>query len=125
MAEIKRHSVLIIDDDRDYLEILRRGLGNEFEVLTISNFKSLRDEILGMRPSLIMLDKHLGETKPEDVINQIRSYDFLKDTPIFLVSGSDSGRKIASTYNLNGFMLKSANLEEVRNLIRSGLAQSV
>ena len=124
MAETKKHSVLIIDDDLDYLEILKRGLGNEFDVLTIGDVQSFKQEISKMRPSLIMLDRHLGETDPEDLINHIRSHEFLKDTPIFLVSGSDSGRKIASAFNLAGFMRKSANLEELRSFVRSGLAQS-
>jgi len=123
MTEIKRDSVLIIDDDEDYLEILKRGLGKEFSIITIEGFRSLKEEIDGLRPSLIMLDHHLGETKPEEVLDFIKSQAFLKDVPIFLISGNDSGRKMAMDYNLNGFMVKPASLQGIRNMLYSALRQ--
>lgn len=121
-ANIK-HSVLIIDDDLDYLEIVRRGLGNEFEIFTIGSFQSLKEEIYGLRPSLILLDMHLGNTKPEDVINFMRSLDFLKATPLYLISGSDAGRKVALEKDVNGFMVKPATFPGVRDMIHAALNQ--
>ncbi|MEX2593986.1 MAG: response regulator, partial [Anditalea sp.] len=117
MAETRRHSVLIIDDDEDYLEILKRGLSNEFAIITIAGFRNLKEEINGLQPSIILLDHHLGETKPEDVLDFIQSLDFLKGIPIFLISGNDSGRKMAEGYNLSGFMVKPTSLQGIREML--------
>lgn len=123
MAEVNRGSVLIIDDDEDYLEILKRGLGKEFPIITIEGFRSLKEEIGGLQPSIILLDHHLGETNPEEVLDFIKSQDFLKDVPIYLISGNDTGRKMAMDYNLEGFMVKPASLQGIRNMLHTALRQ--
>ena len=110
--------MLIIDDDEDYLEILRLGLSNEFTILTIKDFHSLKKEIHSMRPSLILLDKHLGETDAEDVIKFIRNLDILKSIPIYLFSGSDTGRNMALLNDLEGFIVKPATFHEIRDMLR-------
>ena len=118
MEEITKPTVLIIDDDEDYLEILKLGLNNEFNILTIGDFQSLKNELHGMRPSLILLDMHLADTKSEDIIRFIRSLGFLKDIPIYMVSGSDAGKNLASGLDLDGFMLKPASFHEIRDMLR-------
>ncbi len=118
MAEKTKPTILIIDDDEDYLEILRLGLSNEFNILTIGSFHTLKKEIHEMRPSLILLDKHLGDTEAEDVIQYLRNLDFLKSVPIYLFSGSDTGSKMASSYGLDGFMVKPATFHEIRDMLR-------
>src|SRR5690554_280034 len=119
MSENKKHTVLIIDDDEDYLDILKMGLSNEFDILTIGNFQKLEKELQGMRPSLILLDKNLGDTKPEDVIVAIRGFDVMKNVPILLMSGSDPGRRESSADELDGFMIKPASFQEVRDRLRA------
>lgn len=118
MTTTAKPSVLIIDDDEDYLEILRLGLSNEFTILTIADFPSLKKEIEHMRPALILLDKHLGDTDAEDVIQFIRDLDFLKSVPIYLFSGSDTGRKTALLNDLEGFIVKPATFHEIRDMLR-------
>jgi len=118
MGENKKPTVLIIDDDEDYLDILKLGLNNEFNILTIKDFQSLQNELHGMRPSLILLDKHLGDTKSEDIIQFIRSLAFFKDIPIYMVSGSEAGKNVASELDLDGFMLKPASFNEIRDMLR-------
>lgn len=121
MTEKQRPSVLIIDDDHDYLEILKRGLKSEFDIITIENFESLKKESQAKPPSLIMLDKHLGTSKPEDVITYIQSQHFFQDVPIFMVSGNETGRKIAADFNLEGFMIKPASFQGIREMFYSAL----
>lgn len=115
MSKNKKPTVLIIDDDEDYLDILKMGLSSEFEILTIGNFQRLETELQGMRPSLILLDKNLGNTKSEDVVVTIREYAPMKDVPILLMSGSDPGRRESSGDELDGFMVKPASFQEVRD----------
>jgi DNA-binding NtrC family response regulator len=123
MADFKRHPILIIDDDEDYLEILKRGLSNEFALITLSGFRNLKKEIYGLRPSLIMLDHHLGDTQPEDVLEFIQSLDFLQKTPLYLISANNCGKKLVAEYKLEGFMVKPASLQGVRNMLNSAISR--
>lgn len=112
---------MIIDDDEDYLEILKIGLNSEFEILTIGSLQQIETELQGLRPALILLDKHLGAIKTEDVIEAIRSREALKTIPILLMSGSDTGRRASVNHELEGFMVKPASIQEVRDRLHATL----
>ncbi len=115
MSKIEKPAILVIDDDEDYLDILKMGLSNEFEIHTIANMQRLEMELSGLCPALILLDNNLGRVKPDEVIGMIRAYDNLKQVPIVLMSGSDPGKRESSAPELDGFMLKPASFQEVRD----------
>ena len=123
MSKNKKPAILIIDDDEDYLDILKMGLSNEFEIQTIGNLQQLELELRGMFPDLILLDKNLGNIKPDQVIVTIRSFDSLKVVPILLMSGSDPGRRASSAPELEGFMIKPASFQEVRDRLWATLSR--
>lgn len=115
MSKNRKPTILAIDDDEDYLDILKMGLSNEFEILTIGNLQQLEKELQGICPALILLDKNLGNIKPDEVVVTIRSFEALKEVPILLMSGSDPGRRESSSTELDGFMIKPASFQEVRD----------
>jgi len=123
MSKNKKPAILIIDDDEDYLDILKMGLSNEFEIQTIGNLQQLELELRGMFPDLILLDKNLGNINPDQVIVTIRSFDTLKVVPILLMSGSDPGRRASSAPELEGFMIKPASFQEVRDRLWATLSR--
>ena len=115
MSKNIKPSILVIDDDEDYLDILKMGLSNEFKIQTIRDLQQLEQELGGLCPDLILLDKNLGNIDSDDIIVTIRSFDCLKEVPILLMSGSDPGRKASSAPELEGFMVKPASFQEVRD----------
>lgn len=119
-----RPCVLFIDDDMDYLDIMKRGLSDEFDITTIDSFQKLKLKIHGLKPSIILLDLNLGNNKPPEVIEYIKSLDFLQDTPIYLVSGSDSGRRDEFQNQITGFMVKPATFSGVRDMLNAALTQA-
>lgn len=121
MSNQKRPTVLVIDDDEDYLEILKLGLGNEFDVLTIANFDQLEADLQGIYPSLILVDKNLGHINPEEVIDTIRRFDSMKGVPVLLMSGSDMGSQESLVHKFEGFMMKPSSFQEVRERLRATL----
>lgn len=123
MSKNKKPTVVIIDDDEDYLDILKMGLSNEFEIHTIGNMQRIECELKGLCPALILLDNNLGRIKPEDVIVTIRSFDDLKQVPIILMSGTDPGKRESSAPELDGFMLKPDSFQEVRNRLWATLSR--
>ena len=117
-------SILIIDDDTDYLEILKLGLKKDFNILTVGAKSCLNGEIQSVYPSLILLDKHLCVYNAEDVINYIRRNDFLKSSPIFLISAGDSAGDLVREYELDGFMVKPNTFNDMRKMLYTALKES-
>jgi response regulator RpfG family c-di-GMP phosphodiesterase len=117
-------SVLIIDDDLDYLEIIKRGLSNDFNIIAIESFQKLKSKIHGFKPSIILLDLNFGNTRPVDVIDYIKSLEFLQGIPLYLVSGSDLGRKAGIENQVNGFIVKPATFSGVRDMLYAALPQA-
>lgn len=110
-------SILIIDDDADYLEILKLGLRDEFDVLGMGAKSCLDGETQAVYPAVILLDKHLGVHSADDVISYIRTNDFLKCSPIFLISASDSPGNLVREYDLDGFLVKPNTFNDMRKLL--------
>ena len=121
---MNKPSILIIDDDADYLEILKLGLGKEFNIQTMGAKSCLNGEIQSVCPSLILLDKHLGVYNAEDVIDYIRKDDFLKYSPIFLISAGDSAGDLVSEYDLDGFIVKPSTFNDMRKMLYNALKES-
>lgn len=122
--KMDKPSILIIDDDTDYLEILKLGLRAEFNIVTMGAKSCLNGETQCVYPSLILLDKHLGVYNPEDVINYIRKNDFLKYSPIFLISAGDSAGNLVKEYDLDGFMVKPNTFNDMRKMLYTALKES-
>ncbi|HLT06369.1 MAG TPA: response regulator [Cyclobacteriaceae bacterium] len=121
MSEHKKPTILVIDDDEDYLDILKLGLSNEFKILTIGNFHQLEQELQGLSPALILLDKNLGLSAPENIVSTIRSVDTLREVPIIMMSGIDQGKNEPSAEGIEGFMVKPSSFQEVRDRLRETL----
>ena len=121
MSKNIKPSILVIDDDEDYLDILKLGLSNEFKILTIGNFHQLEQELQGLSPALILLDKNLGLSAPENIVSTIRSVDTLREVPIIMMSGIDQGKNEPSAEGIEGFMVKPSSFQEVRDRLRETL----
>ena len=122
MSTQKKPTVLVIDDDEDYLDILKLGLGDEFDMRTIVDFDRLEVELNGIYPSLILVDKNLGEIDAEKVIDTIRGFDTLREIPVILMSGSGLGSQESLVTKFEGFMMKPSSFQEVRERLRATLA---
>jgi len=119
MSGGKAHSVLIIDDDQDYLEIIKLGLSKEFNVFTCKDFHSLKAERWGIKPSIIMIDRGLREAGPDDLINYIHSHTLFKEIPIYLVSENDLGNNFTTKSDYEGFKVKPPSFQEIRGRLHA------
>ena len=106
MSGKKAHSVLVIDDNQDYLEIIKLGLSKEFNILTCEDFHSLKEDIYGMKPSIIMIDRGLREAGPDDLIDYIQTHTLFKEIPIYLVSENELEKNHQSESDYEDFKVK-------------------
>lgn len=119
--------ILIIDDDPDGVEMLKRFLAGAG-----SNIRSLTDSKLFERafkdfePDLVMLDLHMPDPDGLELLRRIRSArDSLGYLPVIVLTGDDTkaARNTALILGADDFLTKPLDRNEVvlraRNLLRT------
>lgn len=129
MKRTAKHTILVIDDSKDYLELQEVLLGMAgYEVLTAET----ADEALKIlsdfsEPDLILLDMYLKEmTGVEflDILEEKRP-ETINNVPVVFITGLDSVPKSKAV----GFIQKPADmdklLKDVRHYIEKGHQESL
>ena len=81
--------ILVIDDDRDILEVVKLILTNhQFEVETIFNWKLISSTIQTYSPHLILLDVSLGGADGRVICKQLKDANETQDIPLILFSAN-------------------------------------
>jgi CheY-like chemotaxis protein len=95
-SENKKKEILVVDDDKVFLDITKNILKKEYEVITVT---SARDALSmfyqGLNPSLILLDLMMPDISGWDAFERIRSIGKLHNTPIAICSSSDRSENVA------------------------------
>jgi CheY-like chemotaxis protein len=86
VTQARRTSVLIVDDDGDFLDMLRRMLETAgYEVRCAVNAEAAIAAYLEQAPDLILTDVYMPEADGFELINWLRSR---KATPVIAMSGA-------------------------------------
>ncbi|OHB76887.1 MAG: hypothetical protein A2Z34_10130 [Planctomycetes bacterium RBG_16_59_8] len=90
LEEAESQTVLIVDDDADFVRVLRKALktlGGKTEVLTAGDGYEALVEIGRRRPDVVILDVRMPKLDGYEVCRALRSDPELKDLKICAVSG--------------------------------------
>jgi CheY-like chemotaxis protein len=96
-------SALIVEDDPDSRELLRRALeGEGWKVRTAENGRVALDAIAEQRPGVILLDLMMPEMDGFEFVSALRQQPERRNIPIIVVTAKDltSGERL----RLNGYV---------------------
>ena len=114
--------VFITDDHEIYLEGLSLLLGKQegVEVIgTATSGKQLLEQIKHLQADILLLDVYLPDLGEEEILQQIRAArPDLSIIYLTLLRGTRYIHKL-SKYNIQGYILKNASLEELLQALRS------
>jgi len=123
--------LLIVDDDREMTELLRRYISdNGFACETCNSAKTAFDQAKKYKPHYVMLDVMLGHGLGYRVARQLRHDPELYQTPVLYVSSIDEDPEVNHAYQQGGdeflskpfklddLLSKLTALEQLRNRIR-------
>jgi DNA-binding response OmpR family regulator len=79
--------ILIVDDDRDLLEMVTIALSNfEMKVECLADGNRLIECITAFEPNLILLDIYLNDCDGRELCYKLKSSDQYKNIPVILYS---------------------------------------
>jgi len=92
------YKILIVDDDRDFVEISRATLESKgYQVVSAYDGKEGLEKALKEDPDLIVLDVMMAtQTEGLEVARQMREHKSLKKTPIVMVTAIRERMDISS-----------------------------
>ncbi|MFH1414948.1 MAG: response regulator [Elusimicrobiota bacterium] len=83
-------TIAIIEDDRDYLQVLTDILEKEgFSVFGASNGFEIINDMVENKPDLIITDLKLPELDGDKVMAAFQDRDVIKGVPILVISSKD------------------------------------
>lgn len=118
VSDTKKH-ILVVDDDRSMLKMLKSALEDKYEVTTMVN-GILVEKFLGTRKvDLIILDYEMPVKTGAEVLKDIKKFDKTNEIPICFLTGVSDREKIMEILSLrpNAYMLKPVNMEQLLTTI--------
>ena len=125
---MKKHQILIVDDDADDREIIRDAFAssiNEQEYVFLENGDKLL-EFLNLNvheniPSLIMLDLNMPGKDGRETLKEIKSNDRFQQIPtiVFTTSSSLKDKQVVYNHGANCFVTKPDTFNELIELAKS------
>lgn len=116
-----KHLILIIDDDRDTLEILGCLIAELSIGVVLKSTLIPLSEIKEIRPDLIILDERVAGSKGSELCSQIKRCPDTKDIPVVMISAAPDIGKIAMDSDAEGCIWKPFDIEEIEDVIAAYL----
>lgn len=121
--------ILVVDDNLQFLEMMKEALSDVYCVECYSSFKSPKDVVLKIeeyKPDMILLDINLESFSASDVLREMKK-SFSKNIPVIVITATNydtpTERFMKSEKNVVGFFSKLESIEVIKeriNLILEG-----
>jgi response regulator RpfG family c-di-GMP phosphodiesterase len=119
--------LLILDDDLDTLELLKRVLRKHFDVYTFNDSIQLFLHLSYSDAHMILMDHMVGNEFSTEIVNKLnflQKAQGLKKIPIILHSGHEQINLIAKSLSVEGFIQKPCSIIDLRNYLLNHLTNS-
>ncbi len=105
-------SILLVEDDRPFVELLRHWLGKR-EIRVAHSLAQAKEMISDYPPKYLVLDLALPDSPPSKTLAQIRQFkDAAKDAIVIVITGYDASRKVAYDHGADLYFPKGEGFFE-------------
>ena len=107
--------ILLVDDDGDYLKMVKGWLTNRYRVSVVSSGMQALTFLANNKPDLILLDYSMPVTSGPQVLEMIRSEPNTAFSPVIFLTGKDDGDSVRRVLELrpDGYILKSIDRDSL------------
>ena len=106
---MRTKTLLVIDDDPDFLEIMNKWLSDQYDVECLRSGESALAYLDHKRPDLILLDYEMPGMNGAQVMKRIRSNPKIEHVPIIFLTGKNDKDDVLKILEgkPDGYLLKS------------------
>ncbi|NOX19257.1 MAG: sigma-54-dependent Fis family transcriptional regulator [Chlorobi bacterium] len=117
--------ILLIDDDRDFLDEITLLLSSDFECVTASNEKEGIEKAQIVQPDAVLLDLMLGDDNGIETLKKIKHAD--KDMPVIMITEYASVDTAVKAMRLgaHNYVPKTPNIEELKIIIERAMLEKL
>jgi PleD family two-component response regulator len=114
-----RKSILIIDDDTNYMGLVRQWLKGKYKVSMASSGQQAFKWFENNTADLILLDFEMPEYSGPQVLKMLRDNESTRDIPVFFLTGRSDLGGVSDSNELNciGFLQKTIEQDELIGII--------
>jgi len=118
-----KKKILLVDDDEDLVEMLKGILkSNDLQVHAHTTSSNIPDVVKYYKPDLILLDIRLGDEEDNQAGMDIcRELKLTYNIPILLISADTRKGNAFKDFNVDGFLVKPFNADELIHIINQHL----
>lgn len=114
--------ILIVDDSKDILEGMKMFLEiKNYTVKTISNAKTIKEDIASFNPDLLILDIYLSGFDGRELCKTLKTEKATKDLKIILFSAASNALEDYGYYGADECLEKPFGLNDISSKIESVL----
>ncbi len=122
----RRKHILVVDDDRGVLKLLKRYLADKYDVATAISGKVALKFLERRETDLVLLDYEMPVENGPSVLNKIRSDEKTNNLPVVFLTGVSEKKKIQEVLEMKpqGYLLKPINMERLSAMLDKILGPS-
>src|SRR5512146_529368 len=116
----KHKTVLLIDDERQWLELIRQVLANEsYHVITADSGEAALRKLQRKKPDLILSDVRMPDLNGFDLYLKVRSNPKLKGVPYVFMSSIDDydAKRTAKKIGADDYLEKPYDTESMKAIV--------
>ena len=119
---VRKH-ILIVDDDRNVLKLLKTTLSEKYEVTAMLNGKMAEKYLETKTADLILLDHEMPVESGLEVFQKIKANKEKSNIPVIFLTGTSDSSKIKEILSLHpkGYLLKPVNVDKLLASIADAL----
>jgi len=122
----KKIKVLVADDDKNVINIIRYSIGDKFEILEAMNGKETLGMVFATSPNILILDIMMPEMDGYMVCKELKEHDSTKNLPIIILSArvNVDDKLKAMGLGIDDYMIKPFDPRELEARIRMRLKRT-
>ena len=116
----KKRTVLLVDDETPYLDVLSTALKSEpFKVITANSGEAALKKMHHKKPDLILSDVRMPIMNGFDLFEKVRSDPKLKRVPYVFMSSLDDydARRVAKELGADDYVTKPLDTDDAKRTI--------
>lgn len=114
-----RKHILIVDDDRTVLKMLKTALEEDYDITTMVNGLMVEKFLMAKKVDMIILDYEMPGETGADIFRKLKENDLAKRVPVCFLTGISEREKIMEVMALkpHSYLLKPIDMDMLKAAI--------